>query len=236
MRPIRQVPARATAVALAVMALGGALGAQSTAPARETIQLAFGFECEDRFLIRNDGSQTVTLQYGVQGNPERSTLSLTSKQSVEISSTSGNPVELWVAGKLAATERKGTRACSSASAIPVTAAEPDVIVRPIDQPDYTAYTATQPQSAAHVVVVAPPDYGYDPGYPYYPYYGYGSYYPYYPYYRSGISVVVPFGLSFGWPSRVHTTRYAPVSQTPRGRVVSVPRGRAVTTARPRGRR
>lgn len=216
MKQIRQLGSAGVSAALALFSAVSGLRAQ--APSRETVQLAFGYECEDRFLIRNDGGQTVTLQYGVQGNPERATLTLTTKQQVEVSSASGNPVELWVSGKLAATERKGSRPCAApaAAAIPDT---PDVVVRPIDQPDYPSQADAQSRSSSSVVVVAPPPYGY------YDYYGYDPYYSYgYPYRRAAISVVVPF-VGFGWSSRSHVTHFVP-ARPPRGRAVVVhPRSR-----------
>ena len=171
----------ALAAIAAASALGGALLAQAPAGARETVQLAFGYECDDRFMVRNDGGQAVEVEYGVQGAGARSKLHLNAKESAEMSSSSTNPVELWVNGKLAATERKGNRACAPVQS------SPDVIVRPIAPNDQAGYSEAAPYtSAAPVVVVAPRPYYYDPYY-YDPFYD--------PYYRTSISVGFPFGYT-----------------------------------------
>ena len=54
----------ALAAITAASALGSALRAQAPAGARETVQLAFGYECADRFMVRNDGAQAVEVEYG----------------------------------------------------------------------------------------------------------------------------------------------------------------------------
>jgi hypothetical protein len=92
-----------TLVATTSAAFRGPLLAQGTQAAQEQVQLAFGYECDDRFLVRNDGSQNVTIEYNVAGSAERSQLQLKGKQSVEISSPSQNPLELRVGGKLVST-------------------------------------------------------------------------------------------------------------------------------------
>jgi hypothetical protein len=164
-------------------AFGNPLRAQAPQGAREQVQLAFGYECDDRFLVRNDGAQAVDVEYTVQGAPARSKLHLNAKESAEMSSVSSNPVELWVNGKLVATERKGNRACATA---PVQSSQ-DVVVRPIEPREGAVYSEGAPvYTAPPVVVVAPrPYYGYDPYYPYYDPYYYGGF-------RSSFSVVLPF--------------------------------------------
>ncbi|MFI5244064.1 MAG: DUF6600 domain-containing protein [Gemmatimonadales bacterium] len=120
---------RARLMALALMATASAaLGAQQ-APA---VQLAFGYECGDRFLIKNDGSQAVSLEWKAAGSQDRSSLHLNAKESREIASASSDAVELWVNGKLVATEPKGNKACGSASGAGAAAAGPTVVVRPLD--------------------------------------------------------------------------------------------------------
>ena len=179
-------------------AFGVPLAAQAPQAGLETVQLAFGYECDDRFLVRNDGGRAVDVEYNVQGVSERSRLHLDPRQSVEISSTSRTPVELWVNGKLAATERKGNRACAT------TPAAPEVIVRPIEPRDYPAapdagggYPAYPPRD----VVYGPQPYYYPPAY--YPYY-YPYYYPaYYPRYYGGFSVVLPIFTRVGGQVRYY---------------------------------
>jgi len=115
-----------TALASLVSATA-ALGAQQ-APA---VQLAFGYECGDRFLIKNDGSQPVTLEWKTTGGQDRSQLHLNANESREIASASSDAVELWVSGKVVATEPKGNKACG-ANAGPGPQAGPAVVVRPLD--------------------------------------------------------------------------------------------------------
>jgi hypothetical protein len=115
-------------VAFASMAAASAtLGAQQ-APA---VQLAFGYECGDRFLIKNDGDQPIALEWKATGSQDRSTIRLGARESREIASASKDAVELWVNGKLVVTEAKGTKPCASGGG-GAQSAGPTVIVRPLD--------------------------------------------------------------------------------------------------------
>jgi hypothetical protein len=172
-----QVGTLAVLAAAATAPRGGLLaqGAQSVQGGQATVQLAFGYECDDRFLVRNEGTQNVTIEYGVPGAPQRSSLELKGNESVELASTTNEPLELWVAGRLVASEQKGNLPCAAQNT--------GVVVRQIGTQDYAPY-AEPAYYAAPVVYVAP---GY--GYGYAGGYGYG--------YRSTVSVVVPFGSRFG---------------------------------------
>jgi hypothetical protein len=162
-----------------------ALVAAAQAPLRaqgstQSVQLAFGYECGDRFLVRNDGTNPVVIEYAVAGSEDRSQLHLNGRQSVEIASAQSGNVELWVAGKVVASEPKGNRPCAGS---PKNAG---VTVRPIDpnesaeaQPVDSGYVA-QP-----VVVYARPYDSYPYGY--YPYGYYPGYYGYSPYFYPSIS-------------------------------------------------
>ncbi|MGH7654011.1 MAG: DUF6600 domain-containing protein [Gemmatimonadaceae bacterium] len=135
-------PARLAALT-ALVAAATALGAQQ-APA---VQLAFGFECGDRFLVKNDGSAPVSLEWTVSGSADRSQLHLSANESREIASASSGAVELYVNGKLVATEPKGTKACEAGNEAGA-APPPAVVVRPLDsQPgDAAASEAGDPPS------------------------------------------------------------------------------------------
>src|SRR5450631_4791531 len=101
---------RTAVFALALMATASAaLGAQQ-APA---VQLAFGYECGDRFLVKNDGGQPVAIEWKTVSSQDRSQLHLNAKESREIASASGDAVELWVNGKVVATEPKGNKPCGA---------------------------------------------------------------------------------------------------------------------------
>jgi hypothetical protein len=120
------LPSRLVALALMVSA-SAALGAQQV-PA---VQLAFGYECGDRFLIKNDGNQAVSLEWKTVRSQDRSALRLSAKESREIASASNDAVELWVNGTLVATEPKGNKACGTASGANAPTG-PTVVVRPLD--------------------------------------------------------------------------------------------------------
>lgn len=157
--------------ALALVAASAPLRAQST-----QVQLAFGYTCGDRFLVRNEGTNPVVVEYAVAGSQDKSTLHLGARQSAEIASAQEGNVELWVSGKVVASEPKGHRACAATrNARPNN--NNDVSVRPID-PDAEMNTAPADTgySQPAVVVVAPRPYYYDYGYYPYGYYGYSPYY------------------------------------------------------------
>jgi hypothetical protein len=131
--------------ALAVLiAAAAALGAQQ-APA---VQLAFGFECGDRFLVKNDGSSPVSLEWKASGSADRSQLHLNANESREIASASNDAVELYVGGKLVATEPKGAKACDAAGGTGTAPSDPMVVVRPLNgqQADSAAPSAGDPPS------------------------------------------------------------------------------------------
>ena len=156
--------------------------APSPRQAVETIQLAFGHECDDRFLLRNDGGQTVTVEYSVAGTPQRSSVTLKAREAVELSSVSDSALELWVNGKLVASEHKRNRSCAPEQGVP---GVPGVTVRPID-----------PGDRVQVVQPAQPVYAYPPqvvyfGAPYRPYY-----------YGASLSIVLPVFSHFGGHGRV----------------------------------
>lgn len=151
-----------------VTTLGLPLRAQGTGP---TVELAFGYECGDRFLVRNDGTNPVVIEYAMAGSQDKSQLHLNGKQSAEIASAQSGNMELWVGGKIVASEPKGNRACNA----PRNSAR--ATVRPVD-PDETA--AAQPADSSYnappvVVYASPYDY-YSPYYDPYPYYGYDPFF------------------------------------------------------------
>jgi hypothetical protein len=173
---------RSRYIALGALAL--LAGASSSLRAQTTqVQLAFGYECGDRFLVRNEGTTPVAIEYAIAGSQDKSQLHLNVRQSAEIASAQSGNMELWVGGKVVASEPKGNRACGAAQN------SGGVTVRPLDQ---NAQAAAQPMDSAYaaapVVVYAPP-----PAYDYYPYaygyypYGYG-YFGYAPYYYPSIGI------------------------------------------------
>ncbi|MGH7654244.1 MAG: hypothetical protein ACREN6_06225 [Gemmatimonadaceae bacterium] len=153
-----------------------ALVAASHAPlhaqnAGQTVQLAFGYECGDRFMVRNDGNNPVLIEYAVAGSQDKSQLHLNGLQSAEIASAQSGNVELWVNGKVVASEPKGNQPCTASNG---------VNVAPLNQREQSAQPSDSTYSAAPVVVYAQPPcyyddcYAYPYGYPY-GYYGYSPF-------------------------------------------------------------
>jgi hypothetical protein len=190
--------------ALSAMALVAPAGAQNP-----QVQLAFGYDCGDQFQVRNDGAQPVDVEYGVVGGT-RSSARINARESVAITSQSGDALELWVNGRRVATEAKGNRSCSS----------DNVVVRPLNSGNTsgTAMSNSAPGNAncgsyygggdnvnyavqpVNTVYVSAPATSYYPYYdPYYYGYGYGGYggygYGYYGYGSPILSIRVPFGSS-----------------------------------------
>jgi hypothetical protein len=171
-----------------------ALVAAAQAPLRaqgstQNVQLAFGYECGDRFLVRNDGTNPVAIEYSVAGSEDKSQLHLNGRQSSEIASAQEGNVELYVGGKVVASEPKGNRACPAANR----AAGSGVTVQQIAPDESTAAQPVDPgYSQPAVVVLAQPDY-YSP-YDYDPY----SYYDYSPFFYPSVGIYGGgFGRGFG---------------------------------------
>ncbi len=160
-------------ISLGALALVAAVQAPLRAQgSTQNVQLAFGYECGDRFLVRNDGTNAVVIEYSVAGSQDKSQLHLNGKQSAEIASAQDGNVELYVSGKVVASEPKGNRACGSSNRMN----NNGVTVRPLDQSASTAaQSADTTYSQEAVVVYAHPDY-YPYGYYPYAYYGYSPFF------------------------------------------------------------
>jgi hypothetical protein len=150
------------ALSVAAVAPARVLLAQGTQAVREQVQLAFGYECDDKFVVRNDGTQPMTVEYGITGAEQRSSLQLRGKESIELESAATSPLELWVNGRIVATEQKGNRSCAAslAGGVAYDQAGPAVVVRPIVEADYVGYVQPAYYAPRVVVVAAFPQYGY----------------------------------------------------------------------------
>ena len=166
---------RSRVIQFAALALLVAVGAPLRAQAAPKIELAFGYECGDRFLVKNDGVQPVLVEYAPAGSQDRSLLHLSGKQSAEIAMAQDGNLDLFVGGKLVASAPKGNRPCAAVGTSPVSGAAPpsgnapagdSAVVRPPDQPpDHPPDKPQAPDSAAQadssttvpaVFVYAPP--------------------------------------------------------------------------------
>lgn len=156
----------------------------------QSVQLAFGYECGDRFIVRNDGNNPVLVEYAVAGSQDKSQLHLNGLQSVEIASAQSGNLELSVNGKVVASEPKGNLPCTATPGNGVNVRPPDQSEQTYAQPSDSGY------SPPPVVVYAQPEpYYYDDFYPY-PYDPY-AYYGYSPFLYPSIGIYGGFGRGFG---------------------------------------
>jgi hypothetical protein len=133
---------RAALAALAGVALSSPLSAQITQISRRPIaditQLTFGSLCEDKFVIRNDGAEPVTLELKVTKGTEFTPIRLAGRELMELESTSREPLELWVDGKLVAKAEKERRSCNDVQGNPMVAIAPLEVVTKDDRERMTA--------------------------------------------------------------------------------------------------
>ena len=164
----------------------GSLVAQNTQTAQEQVTLAFGYVCEDKYVVRNDGARNVELEFGAPGSTQRTPLHLKGKDAVEIPFSSAGSLELRMNGSVVATAQNENKQCPQAE--PIAEQAPVVVVRPLDERDYVAvaqpayggYAAASPTYiVSQPVIVAPL-----------------SYYDYYLPYRA-ISAVTPIVTRIG---------------------------------------
>ncbi len=105
----------ALATLVVSVACGQPLGAQvsevSRRPIADIAHLTFGSLCEDRFVIRNDGPNSVDVEYAVSKGNARTPLTLGGREQVELESKSRDELELWMDGKLVAKAEKEGRKC-----------------------------------------------------------------------------------------------------------------------------
>lgn len=155
---------RRTMLLAAAMTLGvtrATLPAQVTevsrTPIADAAQVTFGYLCDDRFVIRNDGTRAIELEYGLEKGTEHTKLRLEARESVELASPSRNALELWMDGKLIARALKEKVSCAKIQG------NGAVTVSPLQVTTNTA---------------APPAYSYGLPYPFYDPWGlyyYGSF-------------------------------------------------------------
>lgn len=169
------------AATLGLVAGSASLNAQITevsrTPIADAAQITFGYLCDDRFVIRNDGTKSIDLEYGVEKGTEHTRLTLNGRESVELASRSKDPVELWMDGKLIAQAYKEKRSCKDVQG------NSQVTVAPLEVP-------STPERGAAYPYVYP--YAYGPPYPFYDPWAFGFYgrVGYRPYY-SGVTIRFP---------------------------------------------
>lgn len=175
------------ATTLGLVAGSASLNAQITevsrTPIADAAQITFGYLCDDRFVIRNDGTRSIDLEYGVEKGNLHTRLTLNGREAVELASASKDPVELWMDGKLIAKAYKERRSCRDVQG------NSQVSVAPLEVP------SNQQQGASYPVAYP---YVYGPPYPFYDPWAFGIYggMRYRPYY-SGVSIRFPIIIGGG---------------------------------------
>ena len=169
------------ATTLGLVAGSASLNAQITevsrTPIADAAQITFGYLCDDRFVIRNDGTKSIDLEYGVEKGNLHTRLTLNGREAVELASASKDPVELWMDGKLIAKAYKEKRSCKDVPG------NSQVSVAPLEVPSNQQQGASYP--AAYPYMYGPPYPFYDPWA--FGFYGGIGYRPYY----SGVSIRFP---------------------------------------------
>ena len=99
------------ASASVVMTLGAQVTEVARRPIADIAHLTFGSLCEDKFVIRNDSPNPVSLEYAVEKGNEHTRLTLNAREQVELESKSKDALELWMDGKLVAKAEKEGRKC-----------------------------------------------------------------------------------------------------------------------------
>ena len=115
MKTLSAVPMTLVALAICSTTAALPLAAQITevarAPITEIAQLTFGYRCDDRFVIRNDGNKPANVEYALEKGKEHFKLTLGARELVELESPSKADMELWMDGKMVAKAMKEKRAC-----------------------------------------------------------------------------------------------------------------------------
>ena len=88
-------------------------------------QVTFGYLCDDRFVVRNDGPEPVRLEYGLDKSDERTALSLDGRESIELMLSTSDQLNLLSNGKVIASARREYRDCDEVEG------RSRVVVRPL---------------------------------------------------------------------------------------------------------
>jgi hypothetical protein len=137
-----------TLIGGAAIALAGftPLGAQVREGARTSLdeaKIAFGYVCDDRFIVTNDGTEPVRLEYGLDRSDARTTLSLDGRESVELLLSSQEQLNLMMEGRVIATAYNERRRCEDDDPPRVVVRRPVVSIEPtivlVRSPSYYRY-------------------------------------------------------------------------------------------------
>jgi hypothetical protein len=109
---IRALLSGATLSAAVVLPAAAQVVREGARSSPRDAQITFGYLCDDRFVVRNEGDQPVNLEYGLAKNDERTALSLEGKESVELLLSTSDELELLSRGTVIASARREYRNCA----------------------------------------------------------------------------------------------------------------------------
>jgi len=148
-------------------------GARTSPKDAKEVQVTFGYLCDDRFVVRNEGDDPLRLEYGLAKNDERTSLSLDARESVELLLDTSDELDLFAGGKVIGSAVRDYRDCRDM--------------------DDNAHVVVRPLVVEPTVVIAP----YHVYRVYRPYYG-SWYRPYFrPYYHPIVQAVFRIPISIG---------------------------------------
>src|SRR5262245_24660001 len=77
----------------------------------DSAHITFGYLCDDRFIVQNDGANALRLEYGLENAGSVTALGLGGRESVELLTDSRRPLQLSMGGRVIATANNERRSC-----------------------------------------------------------------------------------------------------------------------------
>ncbi len=87
------------------------VGRTARLDAQEPVRLAFGYQCDNRFVLRNEGATGVEVAYEVVGTPESGRVSIEAGQTISLEPREPGDVAILVDDRVVATEPNSRVAC-----------------------------------------------------------------------------------------------------------------------------
>jgi hypothetical protein len=136
--------------AAAVAPLGAQVVREGARTSIDAAQVTFGYVCDDRFLVRNEGTTPVRLEYGLDKGGDLTSLDLEGRESVELLLSTSDRLNLLSGGKVIASARRDYRDCDDDRET-VIVHRPAVVVQPtVVVASYSRYHYYDPFYPRHV--------------------------------------------------------------------------------------
>jgi hypothetical protein len=96
-------------------------------------KIVFGYVCDDRFVVTNESTEPVRLEYSLERSDSRTALNLDGRESVELLLSSSEQLNLMMEGRVIASARNERRECEEdrprvVVRRPVVSIEPTIVV------------------------------------------------------------------------------------------------------------